>query len=103
VDWQNLNQQFTSNEAKPVLNSMQPLKAPGLDGFHAMFFQRNWVHVAPNFTEAILNVLDGKDMPVGMNKTHIVLILKIDHPHMQRLKPLQPKLISPTQGAFVAK
>lgn len=38
VDWHNLNRQFTSDEVKAVLNSMQPLSVTGLDGFHAMLF-----------------------------------------------------------------
>lgn len=64
-------------------------------------------------------------MSSGMNGTHIVLTPKTDHLHLvtqfrpiglchviykcvtkaivQRLKPVFPKLISPTQGAFVPK
>ncbi|KAE8673707.1 hypothetical protein F3Y22_tig00111774pilonHSYRG00034 [Hibiscus syriacus] len=33
---------ITKEEIKQVMLDMAPLKAPGVDGFHAMFYQRNW-------------------------------------------------------------
>ena len=34
---------FSEQEISDALFQMGPLKAPGLDGFPARFFQRNWV------------------------------------------------------------
>jgi hypothetical protein len=38
---QNLLRSFTSVEVKQALDQMAPLKAPGLDGFSADFYQQN--------------------------------------------------------------
>ena len=36
-----LNKDFTSSEVKKVIFEMAPYKAPGLDGFQALFYQNN--------------------------------------------------------------
>ena len=37
---QELEKLFSSFDIQLALKAMQPFKAPGLDGFHALFFQR---------------------------------------------------------------
>lgn len=38
----NIESEITSEEIKDAIFSMSALKAPGLDGFHAIFFQSQW-------------------------------------------------------------
>lgn len=37
-----LGKSFTMEEVFTTLKDMEPYKAPGTDGFHAVFFQKNW-------------------------------------------------------------
>jgi hypothetical protein len=39
---QHLCEAFTEKEISDAIFQMGPLKAPGLDGFPARFYQRNW-------------------------------------------------------------
>lgn len=61
---------------------------PGPDGFTTAFYQVHWDIVGPSITSAILNFLNGGQMPEGINQTTIVLIPKIKHP--QDLKHFRP-------------
>ncbi|GJT44053.1 retrovirus-related pol polyprotein LINE-1 [Tanacetum coccineum] len=106
-----------------VISSMGSYKAPGLDGFQAIFFQRQWDIVQYSFCEAALKILRSQEILDGLNETFLVLIPKVDHPEnvsqfrpislcnvlyktiikaiVNRLKKILPNMISPTQGAFV--
>ena len=44
---------------------MFPTKAPGLDGFPAHFFQKNWNICGDEVTKVVLRVLNGDDSPEG--------------------------------------
>ncbi|XP_012487971.1 uncharacterized protein LOC105801183 [Gossypium raimondii] len=44
-DFNILNRQVSDEEIKAALFYMAPLKAPGKDGFHALFYQSQWDHV----------------------------------------------------------
>lgn len=65
-----------------------PNKAPGVDGFTAGFFQRHWPLLKENVTQAVLNFLNGGDMPELMNITLLVLIQKVVNP--QELSQYRP-------------
>lgn len=102
---------------------MGALKAPGPDGFQALFFQKYWDLVADNVYKLVFEVLAGKGMPPNLNDTFLVLIPKIDTPELasqfrpiglcnviykiitkcivNRIKPMMPHLISCTQTSFV--
>lgn len=59
---------------------MFPTKAPGPDGFPALFYQSYLHVVGPKTLEACLNVLnDGGDIQ-NWNSTYIALIPKIKQP-----------------------
>lgn len=103
---------------------MGALKAPGPDGFQALFYQKNWDLISPSVYKVVMDVLTGKQIPDGLNETHIVLLPKTDHPEaashfrpiglcnvaykiitkmiVNRLKPHLPFLISNTQASFVS-
>lgn len=76
-------------------------------------------------TQLVKDVLEGRDFPVGLNDAFLVLISKVEVPQkanqfrpiglcnivyklvtkviVNRLKPILPTIISPTQCSFVPK
>ena len=39
-----------------TLQELPPLKAPGLDGYHALFFQTNWSSLGPSIIQVIQDI-----------------------------------------------
>ncbi|KAA3457895.1 reverse transcriptase [Gossypium australe] len=75
-----LNSPFKEAEVYAALKGMAPLKAPGLDGFPALFFQKFWHIVGKEVLEYCLGVLnEGKGIE-SANMTDIVLIPKVSQP-----------------------
>ncbi|XP_060668083.1 uncharacterized protein LOC132799665 [Ziziphus jujuba] len=114
---------FIEDELRTGLFKMNPSKAPGHDGFPAMFYQHYWPSIGATITEACLQILnDGADMG-NINHTLIALVPKVNDPSnvsdyrpisscdviykmisktlVNRLKAFLPKLISEEQSAFV--
>lgn len=48
ADWDSLNRPYSKCDIDYVVKHMGPMKAPGPDGFQALFYQKNWELVAPN-------------------------------------------------------
>ena len=67
---------------------MAPAKAPGVDGLTAGFFQRHWNILGNDITMAILDFLNGGELPMGLNDTSITLIPKVRNP--QKLSQYRP-------------
>ncbi|KAL9666801.1 hypothetical protein QQ045_001143 [Rhodiola kirilowii] len=72
-----LNAPFTEGEVKCALYQMHPSKAPGLDGFSAMFYQCNWEIVGHEVVNEVLNCLNHGVLNTELNETLIVLVPKV--------------------------
>lgn len=66
----------TNNEISQALFAMPPAKAPGLDGFHAMFFQQNWDIVGSRITQVVKDIFNTVIIPEHLNETFICLFPK---------------------------
>ena len=99
------------------LKDLPPLKAPGLDGYHALFFQTNWTNLGSSVIQVIQEIFEQHSSLPPWGITNLVLILKIAHPEMinqfrpislcntlyklvsriivQRLKPYIAEIINP--------
>ncbi|KAK1613008.1 hypothetical protein QYE76_036681 [Lolium multiflorum] len=71
---------YTNEEIKTALFQMGPTKAPGPDGFPAMFYQVHWELVENMVCEAVRSFfLGGDEIPDGFYDSVIVLIPKLDY------------------------
>ena len=71
-----LDEDVTRKEVKISLWSMKPFKAPGPDGYHAGFYQRNWHIIKDLVVKLVANIFESESMPNHLNKTLITLIPK---------------------------
>ncbi|CAM8958980.1 unnamed protein product [Rhodiola kirilowii] len=114
---------FSEGEVKRALYQMHPSKAPGLDGFSAMFYQVNWDIVGPEVVKEVLNCLNNNVLNKELNETLIVLVPKVKKVEKvedfrpislcnvvmkivtkvlaNRLKLVLPEIISQNQSAFI--
>ncbi|KAA3449628.1 reverse transcriptase [Gossypium australe] len=85
----NLTKPFSEEEVCNVVKSMPALKAPGIDGFAAIFFQRYWHIIGTDIVGYCLDILNGQREVSDLNKTCIVLISKLDKPkNMSQFRPI---------------
>jgi hypothetical protein len=114
---------FSDEEIGDALFQIGPLKAPGVDGFPARFYQRNWSMLKAEVINAVKLFFATGSIPEGVNETAIVLIPKIDQPEtlkdfrpislctvlykiiakcmVNRLRPILGEIVSINQSAFV--
>ncbi|KAH1081880.1 hypothetical protein J1N35_021641 [Gossypium stocksii] len=69
--------EVTEEEVRRSVFSMSPLKAHGVDGFHAKFYQANWEIVGVNIFNFVKSVFEGNDLDPRINRTILVLIPKV--------------------------
>jgi hypothetical protein len=67
---------FQLEEIKAVVFQMQPLTAPGPDGFGVCFFQQHWELVGGEIGEAALQFLNNGTFDPSINLTYLALIPK---------------------------
>ena len=122
-DMTKLSSTFTGRDIKMAMFGINAFKAPGPDGYLALFFQKQWDLTGNQVIQLALNILDGREFPEGLNETFLVLIPKIENAQsvtqlrpiglcnvaykvitkaiVHRIKPVLGKLIAPTQSSFV--
>ena len=71
---------YTKEEVFKALSDMQPCKAPGPDGMHAIFFQKFWHIIGDEVFESVCKILSGDNFPTKINNTNIALIPKVQSP-----------------------
>ncbi|XP_061993910.1 uncharacterized protein LOC133711840 [Rosa rugosa] len=110
-------------EIRSALFSIGGMKAPGFDGFPALFFQNHWELCKVEVIKIVTNAFIEGRIPEGLNHTLITLVPKVQGPkHMHlfrpislcctvykiitkiivsRIRPFLKKWISPNQVSFV--
>lgn len=71
---------FCRAEIEGALNQKFPTKAPGPDGFPALFFQTYWDLIGDKTVECCLEILNGQKSVREWNATNLVLIPKVSSP-----------------------
>lgn len=61
-------------EIKNSIFSMKPLKASGVDGLHAIFYQSQWSIVDPSFCCFVKEIFSSGHIPEEINSTLLVMI-----------------------------
>ncbi|KAM0877047.1 hypothetical protein ACQ4PT_035764 [Festuca glaucescens] len=113
VDLADLDLPINSEEAKAALMEMDSGKAPGPDGFTALFFKKAWHIVAPDVLRAIKAIECCRaDQFELLNDATLIMLPKnpaAAHPRefrkilAIRLSPKMDKIVSPCQNAFIKK
>ncbi|CAL1356849.1 unnamed protein product [Linum trigynum] len=114
---------FHISDLHKAIFEMKPMSAPGPDGYQAIFYQKFWPLVGKNLTDMATQFFESGNIPEELMDSTVVLIPKVDHPETpaqfrpiglnnvalkaitkamaNRLKPLMPKLVAPTQSGFI--
>ncbi|KAL9666794.1 hypothetical protein QQ045_001135 [Rhodiola kirilowii] len=114
---------FTATEIQEATFQLGSTKAPGLDGFSALFYQKSWEIVKGEVLHFALNFLNGGELDPEVNETLITLVPKVKNPvcfndfrpislvnvamkiitkaMANRIKKVLGLLISVSQSAFV--
>lgn len=84
-----LLENFRAEEISKAVMEMGGTKAPGFDGFQAVFFQKFWAIVSEDVTKFCIGVLNRKDSLNEVNSTIIILISKVSAPDcMTSFRPI---------------
>ena len=115
---------FTEEEVWKTIKELHPDRAPGLDGFSAVFYQKAWSTIKNEVMSVLLKLYVGDGQGFDrLNRAHIVLIPNMSNTeelwyyrpisliHLLaklfakvlylRLAPKLPELVSVNQSAFI--
>lgn len=88
-DNRKLTEPYTKEEVREALFKIHPTKAPGEDGFPALFYKKCWHFIGEEVMAFCLLHLNGGMEVSSINLTHIVLITKINDPvNMTHFRPI---------------
>ena len=73
-------------EIKDAVFSIGDLKAPGDDGYPAIFYKKNWSIVGSNVCRLIKEVFQTGNLQ-NINKTLVCLIPKLEKPEFMSISP----------------
>ncbi|CAL1358518.1 unnamed protein product [Linum trigynum] len=115
----------TVEEIRSIIRNMGSLKAPGKDGFHAIFYKRCWNTIQAELRDFIARCFQEPKSIRRCNSTLLTLLPKVDSPSnmpqfrpiglcnvsykivakclADRLKLLMPDLVDENQTSFVPK
>lgn len=118
-----MQMEVSKEEVHQALFEMGPYKAPRLDGFQPVFFQKHWDIVGQDLLKFVQGVYDGKEDIAKVNKIFLFLIPKTPKPELisqfrpiglyntmykvitkslvNKIKSVLPHLISINQSSFV--
>jgi len=77
-----LSKEYAGSEVKKALFVINLYKAPGSDGYQALFFQKFWDTTSSNLVHLVLNVLRGRNFPEDLNETFLVLTPMVPNPQI---------------------
>lgn len=120
-----LLQPVSKEEVTRALNSMKPFKAPGPDGFQAIFFKKYWHIVGKDVWRMVSGAFASGRIDPTLIETLIALIPKGDNPitfkefcpislcntiykiltkvQVNRNRPILSNLIGPSQSSFLQR
>lgn len=119
-----LTKLVTDAEIKCAVKAIKSDSAPGIDGMTGQFFQRYWSITGAQVTKEVKEFFESRVMLRDWNHTQLCLLPKVPNAKQMkdlrpitlcpvvykiiskvlsnRLKVILPRIVSPTQGAFVA-
>jgi hypothetical protein len=84
-----LGKPYTDEEIGAALFQMGPTKAPGPDGFPALFYQTHWDFFKEEICSAVRVFISGGEVPEGFCDSVIVLIPKVAKPKdLKKFRPI---------------
>ncbi|XP_072084637.1 uncharacterized protein [Arachis hypogaea] len=120
---QKLVEPVTSEEVKRAVMTMSSFKAPGPDGFQAIFYKEFWDSLSNDVCRLVKRAFEGEPLNAAIFDTLIVLIPKVEVPSslrefrpislcnviykivtkvlVNRFRPFLSEIIGPLQGGFI--
>ncbi|KAL9685059.1 hypothetical protein QQ045_022505 [Rhodiola kirilowii] len=92
---------ITELEVQVALFQMSPTKAPGLDGFSAIFFQKYWRVVRNTVVQKVVRMINEGKLEEGINETMIVLVPKCKKP--KRVEEYRPRSLCNVVAKIITK